>query len=67
MKSVQLFLLPYPHGAVGRVPWKTLPETRWTFSLECFFRLSGHASPAQRKPDSNWSCHSRVTALQKRG
>ena len=24
---MQLFLLPYPHGAVGRVPWKTVPRT----------------------------------------
>ena len=40
-----------------------------TFPLknECSFRLSGHASPAQRKPDSNSSCRSPVTALQKLG
>ena len=25
--SVQLFLLPDPHGAVGRAPWKTVPPT----------------------------------------
>ena len=24
---MQLFLLPYPHGAVGRVPWKRVPRT----------------------------------------
>ena len=43
-----------------------IPKHAGTFSLknEWFFRLSGHASPAQHKLDSNWSCHSRVTALQ---
>ena len=40
-----------------------------TFPLknECSFRLSDHASPAQRKRDSNSSRRSPVTALQKLG
>ena len=43
------------------------PNHGGTFSYknECSFRLSGHASPAQRKPDSNSSCRSPVAALQK--
>ena len=48
---------------------KSAPNHGGTFSLEneCSFRLSGHASPAQRKPDSNSSRRSPVTALQKLG
>ena len=48
---------------------KSAPNHGGTFSLknECSFRLSGHASPAQRKPDSNSSCRSPVPALQKLG
>ena len=45
------------------------PNHGGTFSHknECSFRLSGHASPAQRKPDSNSSRRSPATALQKLG
>ena len=45
------------------------PNHGGTFSHknECSFRLSGHASPAQRKPDSNSSRRSPVAALQKLG
>ena len=39
----------------------------FSFKNECSFRLSGHASPAQRKPNSNSSLRSPVTALQKLG
>ena len=48
---------------------KSAPNHGGTFSLknECSFRLSRHASPAQRKPDSNSSRRSPVTALQKLG
>ena len=45
------------------------PNHGGTFSHknECSFHLSGHASPAQRKPDSNSSRRSPVAALQKLG
>ena len=45
------------------------PNHGGIFSLknECSFCLSGHASPAQRKPDSNSPRRSPVTALQKLG
>ena len=45
------------------------PNHGSTFSHknECSFRLSGHASPAQRKPNSNSSRRSPVAALQKLG
>ena len=48
---------------------KSAPNHAGSLSLknECSLRLSGHASPAQRKLDSNRSCRSPVTALQKLG
>ena len=35
---MQLFLLPYPHGAVGRAPWKTLSRNTLALFLS---KMSG--------------------------